>query len=169
MGLQIYEVYQIHCESVVMRCVQSCAAGYLSPLLFRPDWFLSSAGRNTGRSAIQGCTHFSIVCANWCVPHNAIAMEKFTPVRCKTAKIHRNEHTPDWCWCWLVLMDKYQWNVIDLHCCNVKSLQWGIISGFPWLNVNSLLYSSLHQITAQQTLLITNDKFLTINTFSWKS
>ena len=31
-------------------------------------------------------------------PRNAIAMEKFTPARCKTAKIHQNEHTPEKVW-----------------------------------------------------------------------
>ena len=40
-----------------------------------------------------GCARFGFVCANTCAPHNAIAMEKFTPTHCETAKIHRNEHT----------------------------------------------------------------------------
>ena len=40
-----------------------------------------------------GCARFSLVCTNSRALHNRIAMETFTPARCKTAKIRRNEHT----------------------------------------------------------------------------
>ena len=42
----------------------------------------------------QGCPRFSLICANSCAPYKSITMETFPPARCKTAKIHRNEHTP---------------------------------------------------------------------------
>ena len=42
----------------------------------------------------QVCARFGLICANSCTSHNRIAMEIFTPARCKTVKIHQNEHTP---------------------------------------------------------------------------
>ena len=43
-----------------------------------------------------GTSQIQVVCSIWpCVPYNSIKMKMFTPARCKTPKIHRNENTQD--------------------------------------------------------------------------
>ena len=65
------------------------------------DWYREQDWYNR-KQWLLGCARFTDFCANsWrldCFSHS-ITMEAFTPARCKTAKIHRNEHRHGPCLC----------------------------------------------------------------------
>ena len=93
----------ISCKLIVvrktMKNIQEICVFMSQCKLFRAGtWFflnyISASANSKKLCEVQGCTRFGFVCANSCAPHIVIAVETFKLARCKTAKIHRNEHIP---------------------------------------------------------------------------
>ena len=82
------------CHPTSCAITRTCRMGGCVDVVLVFNFFYRDKKKYTPRPWIQGCAHFGLICVNSCAPHNAIEMEKFTPARSKTAKIHQIEYTP---------------------------------------------------------------------------